>query len=287
MGVNRHRIAAAALAALLLLCMAGCGAKREHAARTDRDGKVHIVVTTTLLASAVRQVGGDSVSVRVIMPPGSCPGHFDISPKETKAIAGSTAVFTHGYEAFVPGMLRSLGNDAPRLMTIKADGNWLVPSVYVQGARQITRALCSIDPPHSASYRKSLAALEAECHSLEAKLKRRLAAAHVSSVTALCADQQFPVAEWMGLDVIGGYPRAEQFTPEMLHGLTKLARTKHIRLIIDNLQSGPDAGKQLAADIGAAHATLSNFPGGFAGTDTWSKCLTDNVNRVVEEIGSR
>lgn len=287
MGESRHRIAAAALAVWLTLSLVGCGTNRKPAERVDTDGRIHVVVTTTLLASAVREIGGDLVSVRVIMPPGSCPGHFDLSPKETRAIAGSTAVFTHGYEAFVPGMLRSLGNDAPKLVTIKADGNWLVPSVYIQGARQVAGSLRSIDPQHSASYQGSLAVLETDCRSLEIKLKRRLAAAHLSGVKTLCADQQFPLAEWMGLDVVGAYPRAEQFTPEILHGLTKLGRKEQVRLVIDNLQSGPDAGKQLAADIGAAHATLSSFPDGFAGTDTWSKCLSDNVNRVVKEIGSR
>jgi zinc transport system substrate-binding protein len=86
----------------------------------------------------------------------------------------------------------------------------------------------------------------------------------------------------MGIAVADIYPRAEEFTPVLLHYMTNLGQKKHVRIVIDNLQSGPTAGKKLAKDIGAVHITLSNFPGGFAGTDTWSKCLTDNVNRVIK-----
>ena len=40
----------------------------------------------------------------------------------------------------------------------------------------------------------------------------------------------------------------------------KISSLKRVALVVDNLQSGPNTGKQIAEDIGAAHVTLSNFP---------------------------
>ena len=122
---------------------------------------------------------------------------------------------------------------------------------------------------------------------MDSDLRLKLRAAGASGVPVLCSDQQAEVAKWMGLSVVDTYPRAEQFTPVLLHYMTDLGRKNNIRLCVDNLQSGPDAGKELAKDISAVHVTLSNFPGGFVGTDTWSECIQDNVNRVIRGIGKR
>lgn len=130
----------------------------------------------------------------------------------------------------------------------------------------------------------NLVGLKSKYKNLDIGLQQRLKTAGVSGVRVLCSDQQAEVAKWMGLSVVEVYPRAEEFTPLLLHSITDLGRKKSIRLCIDNLQSGPDAGRELAKDIGAAHVTLSNFPGGFARTDTWSRCIRDNVSRVIRGI---
>ena len=248
---------------------------------------MHIMVTTSLLECAVREIGGRHVRVNVLIAPGSCPGHYDICPKDLKLLSESQLLLTHGYEGFVPKMMESAGSDRPGQIAIHGDGNWMIPSVYVAALKRVTQALCKSDPAHSKDYRRSLSGLEIKCRSLDATLRQRLRVAGASKVNVLCSDEQADVAKWMGLRVADTYPRAEQFTPVLLHYMTKVGRDKHVELCIDNLQSGPDAGKELAKDIGAAHVTLSNFPGGFAGTDSWCECIQDNVNRVIRGIGKQ
>jgi len=261
-------------AALLFVLVAA----RTHAAA----GKLNVIASTTLLQSAAREIGGDLVNVGVLIAPGSCPGHYDVRPQDIRALSSSKLVLTHGYESFVHGIITPMGSKKPRLVKISASGNWLIPRVYLLGARQVADALCRADPTHSPRYRASLASLDARVAKLSARLLSDLVAGNARKTSVLCSDQQAPFVKWMGFKVVGTYARAEEFTPSGLHKLTQAARKNRVRIVIDNLQSGPTAGSELAKDIGAAHVTLSNFPGGFAGTTTWSACIQDNVSRVLK-----
>ena len=53
-------------------------------------------------------------------------------------------------------------------------------------------------------------------------------------------------------------------------------------MVVDNLQSGPDAGRGIAEALGVPHVILSNFPSenGYLAT------LGDNVAAVLAAAGS-
>lgn len=289
---NLHRSKAAYyVLALLLLTISFALAFKLFSRPQDKSrlgtGPMEIMTTTSLLECAVKEIGRSHVKVGVLITPGSCPGHYDISPKDLRALSTSQVLFTHGYEGFVPKIMDSLGSRKPKQIPIKTSGNWMLPSNYVIALGQVADALRTSDPIHAADYRKSLAGMEVKYKQLDVDLKRRIRTAGVEGIRVLCSDQQTEVAKWMGLFVVDTYPRAEEFTPVLLHYMTEIGRKNNVRLCIDNLQSSPTAGKELAKDIGAAHVTLSNFPGGFTGTDTWSNCMQDNVNRIIREIGKR
>jgi zinc transport system substrate-binding protein len=62
-------------------------------------------------------------------------------------------------------------------------------------------------------------------------------------------------------------------------------RENNVSLIIDNLQSGQDAAKAVAEELGCTRIILSNFPGGFTDTETWEKAIDKNVALVLEAVG--
>ena len=55
-------------------------------------------------------------------------------------------------------------------------------------------------------------------------------------------------------------------------------------LIIDNLQSGQDAGAGLAEELGCTRIILSNFPGGFDDTKTWEKAIDKNIDLILDAV---
>lgn len=267
--------AARLLAALILVWTLAC----SHA---EAAGKLSVVVSTSLLQSAVRDIGGGRVSISVLIAPGSCPGHYDICPQDIRELSSSKLVLTHGYESFVDNIVRSMGPNKPTLSKVSVSGNWMVPDVYIRGAEQVANALCKADPKYASQYKASMSSLRARAKKLAAQVLGESKAAGAQKTAVLCSSQQEEFVRWMGYKVVGTYARAEEFTPAGLHKLTTDARKRSVRLVIDNLQSGPAVGKELAKDIGARHVTLSNFPGGFTDTGTWSKCLLDNANRLIK-----
>jgi len=57
-----------------------------------------------------------------------------------------------------------------------------------------------------------------------------------------------------------------------------------VTLIIDNLQSGQDAGAGIAEELDCDRIILSNFPGGFDNTETWEKAIDENIRRILEIV---
>jgi zinc transport system substrate-binding protein len=87
---------AVALSVLLAMPIAA-GCRRSPAGRPG--GKVQVVATIFPLADAVRQVGGDRVSVTCMLPPGRSVHDYDPSPQGTELLAGAELVFMIGLGA--------------------------------------------------------------------------------------------------------------------------------------------------------------------------------------------
>lgn len=246
--------------------------------------RLAVCVTTTLIESAARQIGGDRVSVTTLIAPGTCPGHSDLRPKEVTNVSRSGLLLMHGYEKPVRKILDSLGKKRPRVRTIDVTGNWLIPDNYIRASRLVARALTESDPSGSAYYKSRLKTLEAECRAAAVDSRKRAQRAGAGRLKVVCANQQREFVEWLGFDVPMSYGRSEELTPRIVTDLARAGRASRVRLVADNLQSGPSTGAQLARDIGAAHVTLSSFPGGFKATDTWQRLLGDNVNRLLRRL---
>jgi len=66
--------------------------------------------------------------------------------------------------------------------------------------------------------------------------------------------------------------------------LVDKGREENVTLIIDNLQSGQDAGAGIAEELDCTRIILSNFPGGFDNTETWEKAIDRNIELILEAI---
>jgi hypothetical protein len=71
---------------------------------------------------------------------------------------------------------------------------------------------------------------------------------------------------------------------QIVKDLVDTGRSENVVLVIDNMQSGADAGAGIAEDLGCARVILSNFPGGYDDTDTWEKTIDYNVELLIEAL---
>jgi len=249
--------------------------------------RLRVVTTTSLLGSIVERVGKEKVEVTVITAPATCPGEYDVKPSQIEATAKAKLFFMHGWpgEAFVEGLLEAAKNPDLRVETIKLKGNWMTPPIQAQGVERVAAVLSEVDPANKDFYQANAEALLKIIQSKGKELKAKLEAAKVGEVNVICMMYQAGFLKWAGFNVVATYPRPADLTPEKVKELVDKGREAGVALVVDNLQSGPDAGVQMAQEIGAVHVTLSNFPGGFEGTETWEKAIERNVELLLEALG--
>ncbi|NQT04968.1 MAG: zinc ABC transporter substrate-binding protein, partial [Dehalococcoidia bacterium] len=81
------------------------------------------------------------------------------------------------------------------------------------------------------------------------------------------------------------FGRPDSLTPQVVKELVDKGREGEVALIIDNMQSGQDAGAGIAEELDSARVILSNFPGGYDNTETWEKAIEYNVALLLAAIG--
>jgi zinc transport system substrate-binding protein len=162
--------------------------------------------------------------------------------------------------------------------------NWMTPPVQLEAVGKITAILCQADDENSAAYQQSAAEFKGVIEAKEAEIEAKLAGADLSSVNVMCADMQVGFVQWMGFNLVASYGRPDSLTPQVVKELVDKGRAEKVTLIIDNLQSGQDAGKGIAEELGCKRIILSNFPGGFDNTETWEKAIDRNIELILEVI---
>ncbi len=262
----------------LLLGAAGCGQEEQQ--------KLRVATGTSLIAAIVSQLGGEHVEVTNIIPPGACPGHFDLKPSDVQKLAKARLFLRHDWQGqmFTADLIKSVHNEELVVVPLAVKGNWMAPPVQRQAIEKIAAVLTKYDPAHKRDYEENKAKAVAAVEAKERELRSRLAAAGVENIKVLCAEMQQGFVSWAGFKVVATYGRPEELTPEKVAALIRKGKEEGVKLVIDNLQSGPDAGKQIAAELGAARVVLSNFPGAWPGTATWEAAVTKNVDLLLEAV---
>ncbi len=270
------------LSLVITLILSGC--------EPTKTSQLKVVTSTSLLASIVERVGGEMVDVVNIIPPAQCPGHFDVKPGDIQKLADADLFLLHGWqgETFSQDLIASADNPDLTVATIDVrvgeNDNWMTPPVQLEATDEITTILCQADDKNSSAYQQSATELKAQIEAKEAEIKARLAKEDLASINVMCSDQLPGFIQWVGLNIVAEFGRPDSLTPQVVQGLVDTGREENVTLIIDNLQSGQDAGKGVAEELGCARIILTNSPGGFDNTETWEKAIDRNIELILEAI---
>lgn len=249
--------------------------------------KLKVVTTTSLLEYIVERVGGEKVQVVNIIPPAQCPGHFDVKPSDVQLLADARLFLLHGWqgEKFNTKFINSANNPNLKVVILNIEGNWMTPAIQDRAVGNITATLSELDPDNADYYQNNAQLYQSVIAAKGAELKAKLEAANVNQYNVICGDMIKGLIVWTGVNVVASYPRPEDLTPQKMQELISHGKQSKVNIVIDNLQSGKaDAGVQMAQEIGAVQVTLSNFPGGFANTETWEKAIEKDVELLLEAI---
>jgi len=261
------------------LLSGGCAAKGAE--------KLQVATSTGLLAQIAERVGDEMVDVVNIIPPAQCPGHFDVKPGDIQMLADADIFLMHGWqgEKFTDDLIASANNPDLSVFKIDLPGNWMTPQVQSQAIDIVTGIISQADERNSAAFQKNAATFKTSVNAKGAEMADKLARANVSEVNVLCADQQAGFIQWAGFNVVATFGRPEDLTPQVVKELVDKGREGKVILVIDNMQSGQDAGAGIAEELKSARVILSNFPGGYEGMETWEKTIEYNVALLLTATG--
>jgi len=243
-------------------------------------GRIRVVASTTLISTIVQAIGGDRFAVTTIAPAGLCPGHFDLKPSDVAAANNAKLILNHGWEAWYPALEKAIIPPGPRRVTLATKGNWMIPDIHKQATAEIAALLAELDTARADTLRLAAEKFRADVDSAGSAARALLAGRDLPAIIA--AEQQAPFLEWLGFRVVATYGLAEDFTAQEMTRLARVALDSSVKLVVDNLQSGPDAGKPLAEALKVKHVTLTNFP--LQGS--YRQSLLDNVTALARAVGN-
>jgi zinc transport system substrate-binding protein len=247
-----------------------------------------IMAGSSLISNIIQDVAGDKMETRTLIPPGLCPGHYDVKPSDIEALANSKALFIHDYQQYfqnVNGAVEAAENPDLIITVLNVTGNWMVPAVQAEAVGKIAQALVQLDPENAAYYQERAADREQAILAYGEDVKNELQEAGVDGVKVLCADMQVGFVQWAGFDIVATFGRPEDLSPADVDQLVTEAQEAGVALVIDNLQSGSATlGATMEQDIEAIPVTISNFPGGLENTETWEKAIDKNVDLLLEAL---
>jgi len=264
------------LLALLIPVVAGCQKGREPAAGPK---KLRVVTTLFPLYDFAREVGGDRVEVRILLPPGVEPHDFEPRPEDIVQLnRADLFVYTNRYmEPWAAGMLAGLGNkglavvDASVGVTfLPASGGeeehghhhegegmdphvWLsVPNAEIM-VENITAALVRKDPAGAAYYRTNGDGYRARLATLDDRFKKGLSG---------CGRRLFLhgghyafgyLAKRYGLDYLSAYGVSADAepTPRKMMALVDQVRKHALTAVFYEELLSPRVAETIARETGA------------------------------------
>jgi zinc transport system substrate-binding protein len=255
MGIKRGGLSVAVVLMMLACFCAGCS-NTSHDGGTER--KRSIVTSDTLLSGIIASLLPPyRYSVEAILPPGQCPGHYDVKLSDIAKI--KKAVLTVSFND-MPSVDKGATDGGARLLVNPAGRNWMAPDSYVYGVRLLADELIQRFPEDKAEIMRrstyTIEKVQREANLLVKKIKD----AGIFGKPVLASSMQKEPVEWMGFRVVAEYGRQEAMSVREIIRLTETGKTQRVIMVVDNLQSGPNAGKGIAETIGAPHIVLTNFP---------------------------
>jgi len=201
-------VGAASVLAALLVVGTGCG---DGGGDDDAAARVDVVASLDLFADLARNVGGDRVEVRALLPPGADPHTFELSPGRVADVAGADLVFINGLgleESIEDIVTTNAGGPVVELAEGLAaiDDNphlWLDVQNAMRYVERIRDALIEVDQAGAGEYEANASAYREELAALDAEVEAAIAGIPEANRKLVTFHDAFPyLASRYGLEVV-------------------------------------------------------------------------------------
>ncbi|GMA16798.1 adhesin [Deinococcus metallilatus] len=285
---------------LLTVSLAACASPTAQAAALP------VSATTSIIGDFVKAVGGNRVSVNVIVPPGGDTHSFQPTTAAIRGLAGSRVLFANGagLEPWLP-KLKAAAPSIPvqeltaglKLHTVGSSRvpdphAWWDPALAAGYIRHVQQTLTRLDPAGKAMYANNAAAYLKQLAAADAYARKQFAtlpASHRQLVTN--HDSLHSLADRYGLKIVGtvlpGLGTEREPGARELAALVQAVKQSGARVIFTENTVNARLAQALAHETGAKIApplyTDALGPKGSAG-DTYLKAFRANVDTIVKAL---
>ena len=244
---------------------------------------VRIIAGTSLIADIVADLTRGESQILTLIQGSSCPGHENANTGDYVFAARANLLIIHPFQRNlqqVRAMLTAVDNRALSIVEVSPKGSWLIPEIQKQAVAEIAAALEQAAPDTAQDIRQRAHIRLQKVDAIATECRASLAALHGKRV--ISANMQAEFARWAGLEVVQTFGRAEDINARALTEILSAVKNSPISGVIDNYQSGADAGLPLALELGVAHVVLSNFPGSSDDAPDYFSLLHHNVVQLQQ-----
>lgn len=253
----------AAIAAVVLASV-GCGGSGSGSGPGQGDGRLGVVASFYPLAEVARQVGGESVEVVDLTPPGVEPHDLEVSTRDVEKLNQADVIFYLG-GGFQPGVekvtARAEGSAVDVLGAVDSVADdphiWLDPVLMKQMVDATQAELTRADPAQAAGYAERADAYRRQLDQLDAEYRAGLA--QCQRRVMVTSHEAFGyLARRYGLEeeaISGLSPEAEP-DPRRLAELADLVRRSGATTVFTESLVSPRVAETLAREAGVVTATL-------------------------------
>jgi len=299
--VYRNTLVAAVAVLALAALVAGC------AAVAVEPGEETMSVTVSILPQRtfVERVGGERVTVSVMVEPGSSPATYEPKPEQLRALSDAVAYFSIGvpFEGAWLDRIAAANRDMVMVDTAEGierlpmrahhhhddDGDdhddddhghasgapdphiWLSPRLVKVQAENICAALAELDPDHEPEFQANLDGFLADIDALEAEIREILGGVESDKFMVFHPAWGYFAADF-GLEQIPIEVGGQEPSARELAALIERAREENIRVVFAQPEFRTSDAETIAKEIGGEVLLISPL------APDW----LENMRRVAE-----
>lgn len=284
-----------------LILLPACESRSPQEPTAPR--KLMVVTTMTVLADLIRQVGGDKVEVKSLVPPGGEVHTYQPTPGDIKEVAQARIVVYNGahLEEWIDGTIRNAGKpDLPivvlsqGLPTISEDGEpnphlWLDVANAKTYVERIRDNLGRLDAVNAGYYADRAKAYLSQLDELDAWVQAEVAKIPAARRKLVTFHDAFPYfAKRYGFTLQGVVVASPGKEPSarQLTALARRIKQAKVPAVFAEAQFNPKAMEVLASDTGVRvitnlyNDTLSTGPE----ANTYIAMMKHDVTQIVNAL---
>lgn len=243
-------------------------------------GRVRVIASFYPLYEFARQVGGDRVLVRNLVPAGAGPHDYEPTPRDVIAMMEARVVIYNG-AGFEPWVRRLLPQLPARVVKVDAaDGIalkkvtagahrgepdphvWLDPILARRQVGNVLAGLIRADPAGRATYEANAAAYNQKLEDLHERIGRTLGACSKKVfVASHAAFGYFAVRYGLTQVAVSGLSPEAEPSPARIRQIVQLIRKHNVSVIYYETLVSPRVAATIAREVGARTLALNPIEG--------------------------